>query len=242
MLDTLHSLGALALMALAAYGVGEPLVRVLRLNEEDPLSRTVWSLALGLLAAGLLLTALGLLGVLYRPLIILLTSCGAGCGLFSVGVSLRASMAKGADSRPHPVQVTGPEPAQPDAGPAPWVRVWTGRRFRRGRRSRAVGRAGSAYGRRCTVLSPGIAQDVLSPARAGRCALQRQRHVPASDRGLVPVGIGTRRRRRGAACPLDVRAAAGLRDGVAGDPTAWPAMGLAAQARSCSWCRASATR
>jgi len=65
MLASFVSLLALATMILAAYGLGRPVVRALRVAEEDPLDSTVWSLAVGAIAAGMILTMLGLVGALH---------------------------------------------------------------------------------------------------------------------------------------------------------------------------------
>ena len=67
------SLFAFVSMIAAALGVGRPIYCGLSLGEDDRLSRTVWSIALGLVAIGMVLTALGLLGLLYVPLIGVLT-------------------------------------------------------------------------------------------------------------------------------------------------------------------------
>lgn len=67
MLDTVNSLLSATMLALAAFGVGRPLLRRLRLGEDDALVVAVWSLALGMMAWGLGLTALGLMHGLYRP-------------------------------------------------------------------------------------------------------------------------------------------------------------------------------
>lgn len=64
-LDVLHSLVALAIIGLAAYGIGRPALRQLSTVDDDPLAVTVWSLALGLLLAGSALLALGWAGWLY---------------------------------------------------------------------------------------------------------------------------------------------------------------------------------
>ena len=81
MLDSLNSLLSLAMIGLAAFGVGRPLLRRLRLGEDDALAVAVWSLALGLMAWGLGLTALGLAHGLYRPLIGIATWAAAFWGV-----------------------------------------------------------------------------------------------------------------------------------------------------------------
>lgn len=84
MLATLTSLLALAVILLAAYGLGRPIVRRLRYEESDPLAGTVWSMSLGMTLAGLALMMLGLTGLLYRPLIGVLTMAAAFWALHEV--------------------------------------------------------------------------------------------------------------------------------------------------------------
>ena len=62
MLQQLLSLLAFCSLAMAAFGLGRPLLRGLGVGQEDRVSVAVWSVALGLNAAGLLLLWLGLLG------------------------------------------------------------------------------------------------------------------------------------------------------------------------------------
>lgn len=81
MFATLLSLLTVAAIALAAYGVGRPLVRALRLDLEDPLAVATWSTGLGLVAWGTLWMALGLCGLLMRELIGVTTIAGAFWGL-----------------------------------------------------------------------------------------------------------------------------------------------------------------
>ena len=67
MLDLSQSLLALIVIALASFGFGRPLLRAMRWPDEDPLDVAVWSLAVGLLAAGtgfLVLALNGGLGVI----------------------------------------------------------------------------------------------------------------------------------------------------------------------------------
>jgi hypothetical protein len=84
MLDSLSSLLALAVLLLAAYGLGRPVVRRLRCEELDPLAGSVWSLALGLVLGGGVLMILGLVGWLYRPLIGVITFSAAFWALHEV--------------------------------------------------------------------------------------------------------------------------------------------------------------
>lgn len=81
MIESFTSLTALAILILAAYGIGRPVVRRLRYEQHDRLAGTVWSLALGLVLAGVALMALGLVGGLYRPLIGILTLAAAFWGI-----------------------------------------------------------------------------------------------------------------------------------------------------------------
>ena len=62
MFHQLLSVFAFCSLALAAFGLGRPMLRGLSVGEEDRLSVVVWSIALGLIVAGMLLLGLGLLG------------------------------------------------------------------------------------------------------------------------------------------------------------------------------------
>jgi len=94
MLDSLLSLIAFCTLAMAAFGLGWPLWRGLRVDERDPLAVGVWSTALGLVAAGLILVGLGLCGLLYVPLIGVLTTGAAFAGL---GQLVRARLRRAAE-------------------------------------------------------------------------------------------------------------------------------------------------
>ena len=82
MFEQLVSLLSFLAIALAAYGLGRPILRGLNVGQEDRLSSGVWSVGIGLIVAGLLLAGLGLVGGLYGPLIGVLTL--AAC-LWAVG-------------------------------------------------------------------------------------------------------------------------------------------------------------
>jgi hypothetical protein len=84
MIDSLSSLTALLMILLAAYGVGQAVVERMRYDRHEPLSATMWSLCLGLVLCGSLLVALGLAGLLYRPLIGVLTCSAALVGVGSI--------------------------------------------------------------------------------------------------------------------------------------------------------------
>jgi hypothetical protein len=81
MLPNILSLLSLATIALASYALGRPIVRALGVAEEDRLAVTVWSVFAGLLAAGMLLAGLGLVGILYSPLIGVLSVAGCFWGI-----------------------------------------------------------------------------------------------------------------------------------------------------------------
>ena len=90
MYDASMSLLAVVTMALAAYGVGRVALRALRTDADDPLEIAVWSLALGLVLVGLLLAALGLVGLLQRSLVGVFT---LAAGFWGIGELLRAHAA-----------------------------------------------------------------------------------------------------------------------------------------------------
>lgn len=85
MLEPLLSLASLALMNLAAFALGRPLLRRFRLAEEDRLATLVWSLMLGWLALGLALAGLGLLGWLHRGAIGIATLALGLAGIYQLG-------------------------------------------------------------------------------------------------------------------------------------------------------------
>lgn len=87
MLSQIQSLIALVLIALAAYGLGSALLRGLRLDIRDRFTEFVFSITIGLVLAGTILALLGLVGLLYTPLIGVLTLAAA---FWTVGVALQA--------------------------------------------------------------------------------------------------------------------------------------------------------
>lgn len=116
MLASLLSLVVLAAILLASFGIGRPLVRALRLETEDQLALSTWSVALGLVVAGTGVMGLGLAGWLYRELIAVVTAAAACWG---VGELLQAVIRARADQSILP-------PRQPfDGSPiAPPSRTW----------------------------------------------------------------------------------------------------------------------
>ena len=87
MLGQLQSLIALLLIGLAAYGVGNGLLRGLRIHVQDRFSEFVFSISVGLILVGTGLAILGLVGLLYAPLIGVLTLAGA---FWTVGTLLQS--------------------------------------------------------------------------------------------------------------------------------------------------------
>ncbi len=90
MLETFLSCLAAAAIVLAAFGVGRPCLRWFAAFESDRLSVVVWSIALGLVGWSLALMALGLLGLLYQPLIGVLTMAACFAGLGEILSALQA--------------------------------------------------------------------------------------------------------------------------------------------------------
>jgi len=124
MLSPLLSILAFCTLALAAFGLGRPILRGLDVGQDDRLSVGVWSIVLGLIAAGLLLLGLGLLGGLYFPLIGAITVAGCFWGL---GEILRGRLRSEGQQALRPEDV----PPQPDDLPddPPWAPParWLGR-------------------------------------------------------------------------------------------------------------------
>lgn len=84
MVESFVSLLILSALIFAAYGFGRPVVRGLRAAEEDRLTATVWSMAVGLVIWGSGLAVLGWIGGLNRLLIAVLTLAAATWGLAEV--------------------------------------------------------------------------------------------------------------------------------------------------------------
>lgn len=78
--QTGQTIFAVSMMAMAAWAVGRPVLRRVRVLDDDPAGRALWALAVGSILWGLGLTGLGLLGLLYVPLVGGLTwaACLAG--------------------------------------------------------------------------------------------------------------------------------------------------------------------
>ncbi len=88
MLAQLLSILGFVCLAMASFGLGRPILRGLGIRDEaGGFAHAVWSLALGLVVAGMLLLGLGMLGLLYVPVIGVLTL--AGC-FWGVGEIVRA--------------------------------------------------------------------------------------------------------------------------------------------------------
>ncbi|MHB8902330.1 MAG: hypothetical protein ACYC6Y_26520 [Thermoguttaceae bacterium] len=90
----LQSLAALAVIAVAAYGCGEFLLQGLRLSIPDRFDRFIFAMTVGLVAAGTGLAVLGLLGLLYAPMIGVLT-LAAAFGTLGRFFSARGGVAPG---------------------------------------------------------------------------------------------------------------------------------------------------
>src|SRR5437870_468429 len=78
-----------ASIALAAYGLGRPMIRALRVGDGDALAVGVWSTAAGMIAAGLLLAFLGLAGLLFKSLIGIFT---LAAGFWGIGELSRSRL------------------------------------------------------------------------------------------------------------------------------------------------------
>jgi len=114
MLETLMSLLAVASIAAAAYGLGRPLVRGLGVAGDDALAVGVWSLAAGLVTAGLALVALGLVGLLSKAIIGVLT---LAAGFWGLGELSRAYLMRDEQrrlGRPGPPAAPPGESAEPN--------------------------------------------------------------------------------------------------------------------------------
>ncbi len=116
MLAQLLSLLAILVITLAAYGLGRPVLRGLNVAGEDHLTNGVWSVAVGLVLGGTLLAMLGLVGLLDRTLIGVLSILGC---LWGIGQIVHQRMLATLAGKPAPE----PQPqTAPWAPPARWIR------------------------------------------------------------------------------------------------------------------------
>lgn len=90
MLATLLTCSATAAIVLAAFAVGRPCLRWFTTSQQDQFAVAVWSTSIGLVLWSLALMGLGLLGVLYRPLIGVLTMAAFFIGLGELLSALQA--------------------------------------------------------------------------------------------------------------------------------------------------------
>jgi hypothetical protein len=81
MLATIYSLGCLATIALAAFGVGRPALRALRIGGDGELAAIAWSTALGFVICGWVLSMAAFAGGLTPWFVGLLTATGLTLGL-----------------------------------------------------------------------------------------------------------------------------------------------------------------
>ena len=185
MFDPLISMCVFLVIGLAAFGLGSPLARALRLDD-DALTGTVWSMALGLIVGGLGLAGLGLVGGLYTPLIGLLSLAACIWGVAEIigGLARRHEARLDARLSPHPAADEEPPPLWP---PPP---AWLSRGMLALVLVAGVGTliaalapptAGDACATTSTFPRPSCATRDPLPAR------QRRRDLSAADQNLVPL-------------------------------------------------------
>jgi hypothetical protein len=120
MFDQLISILVLGAIATASYGIGRPLVRGLGIGRGDRLASAVWSVALGLVAAGLGLACLGMAGGLYASVIGVLTLTAS---FWAIGQVLRTASPGQAEETAFADAL--PEPSdEPEQTPWPSPPVW----------------------------------------------------------------------------------------------------------------------
>jgi len=108
---------------LAAFGLGRPIVRGLRVLEEDLLAVTVWSIVVGLILAGTILALMGLLGILHVSYIAILTMMS---GFWGAGEVIRDQIQRYERSRdPKTLTVDALDENNESSWPAP--SRWLGR-------------------------------------------------------------------------------------------------------------------
>jgi len=89
--QTGQSIFAVCMMMMAAWAVGCPVVRRVRVLDNDPAGRALWALVVGGILWGLGLAGLGLLGLLYVPLVGGLTWAAFLVGFYQLVRGLEAS-------------------------------------------------------------------------------------------------------------------------------------------------------
>lgn len=180
MLAQLQSIFAFCTLGLAAFGLGRPILRGLGVGQEDRLSVGVWSVALGLIAAGTLLLGLGLLGGLYVPVIGVVTMAACFWGL---GEIIRSRLRVAGEEAlwpddAHPSPADEPEEA-PWAPPARWLRHGV-------LGAAAAAALGSLFG----ALAPPTAGDALCyHLELPKCFLAEHRvfYLPCHDNSTFPL-------------------------------------------------------
>lgn len=111
----------------ATLAVGRPLARWFRIDREDLFATLVWSMGLGLLTWGIVLTGLGLSGLLYRTLIAIITAVAACWGTgeaFGLIAAWRIRVLAARDEQA--LSLADPRPALPCSPPAPWFSLGIG--------------------------------------------------------------------------------------------------------------------
>jgi hypothetical protein len=123
----LISLFAFIALAIAAFGLGRPLLRWIGVADDDRLAMVAFSIGLGLTVAGAALLLLGLAGALYLPLLGVLTMLCCCWGLVEIGlVWFRVKEPLPAEFRP-PADPWEPPGESPWPVPRRWllIVVWT---------------------------------------------------------------------------------------------------------------------
>ena len=113
----LISLFAFIALSIAAFGLGRPLLRWIGAADDDRLAVVAFSIGLGLTVAGTVLLLLGLAGVLYLPLLGVLTMLCCCWGLVEIGlVWFRMKEPLPAEFPPPPIRgsrrASGPGPCR----------------------------------------------------------------------------------------------------------------------------------
>ncbi len=100
------SLAAICILGCSAFGIGRTLIFGLRIPLRDPLATLVWCTSLGLVVASLFCTVLGLVRLLYVPVLVIFTISSAlwGCGEILQCYALRRQQRLTQDA-PGPIQV-----------------------------------------------------------------------------------------------------------------------------------------
>jgi hypothetical protein len=117
----LISLFAFVALSIAAFGLGRPLLRWIGVADDDGLATVAFSIGLGLIVAGVVLLLLGIAGVLYLPVVGMLTMLCCCWGLVEIGIVWLRSKEPVPDDFHRPGDPWEPTGERPWSVPSRWL-------------------------------------------------------------------------------------------------------------------------